>query len=235
LRVSVRQLSKAYGFRWALKDSSFELVPGEYVALLGPNGAGKTTLLKLLAGLIHPTTGYLELDGEKLARSSTALRAMIGFLSPDDHLYENLTVSENLRFFTSLYEKSPDDVEMKRVLSRVGLQQRCEEYVFSLSTGMKCRLSIAKWLLVGPGLLLLDEPYAVLDGSGVGLLENFLKAHCHQGGVVVMATHHVSRVVQFCTRAIILNQGKLIFNERRQEPWDDFHRAFGELLPDAET
>lgn len=235
MRVSIRQLSKAYGFRWALKDISFELVPGEFVALLGPNGAGKTTLLKLLAGLVHPTTGHIEIDREKLGRNSAALRAMIGFLSPDDHLYENLTVGENLRFFTSLYEKNAGGVEMKRALSRVGLQDRCEEYVFSLSTGMKCRLSIAKWLLVGPELLLLDEPYGVLDGSGVDLLDDFLKAQCQRGGVVMMATHHVSRAMRFCTRAIILNQGKLTFNEPRQEPWQEFHRAIGELLPHAET
>jgi len=231
LRVTSRQLSKAYGFRWALKDISIELLSGECVALLGPNGAGKTTLLKLLGGLIHPTTGHIELNGEKLARSSTSVRASIGFLSPSEHLYENLTVRENLRFFTSLYEKKTDRAGMDQALSQVELQQRGEEYVSSLSSGMKCRLSIAKWLLLEPGLLLLDEPYGVLDGSGVDLLEDFVKVQSQRGSIVIMATHHVSRILQFCTRAIILNQGRLTFNEPRQEPWDHFHRALGELIP----
>ena len=93
------------------------------------------------------------------------------------------------------------------------------------------RLSIAKWQLLEPGLLLLDEPYGVLDGSGIDLLENFLQAQCRKGSVVVIASHHISRVMQLCDRALILHQGKLTFDEPRQQPWDSFHRAFSEFLP----
>jgi heme ABC exporter ATP-binding subunit CcmA len=235
LHLTVRQLAKAYGLLWALRDISLDIPPGEFVALLGPNGAGKSTLLKLLAGLTHATRGGIEIDGVDVSRAPTAVRSTIGLLSPAEHLYDNLTVRENLRFFTSLYKKKLSSAAIDAALAGVALKHRSDEIVAALSSGMKCRLSIAKWELLQPGLLLLDEPYGVLDGSGVNLLEEFLKSHCRKGNIVIMASHHVARVLNICTRAVILHQGKLTFNEPRQQPWDSFTHAFGEFLPDGES
>lgn len=235
MHITVRHLAKAYGLLWALRDISFDLPAGEVVALLGPNGSGKTTLLKLLAGLILPTTGELVLDGLNFSRGATAERAAVGFLTPGEHLYENLTVRENLIFFSSLYKKSQEISLIDATLEEVGLRQRSREYVAVLSSGMKCRLSIAKWKLLEPRLLLLDEPYGVLDGNGTDLLEGFLRAQRDKGSVTVIASHHVARVLHLCTRAIILDQGKLTFNEARQQPWESFNRAFGEFLPEGES
>ena len=231
MRLTIRRLAKAYGYFWALRDLDLEISPGECVALLGPNGAGKTTLLKLLSGLIYPTQGEIEIDGAGFSRSSIDLRSAIGFLAPSEHLYENLTVRENLDFFTALYNKSPSPATTVEALAGVGLERWSSEYVSALSSGMKCRLSIAKWRLLDPGLLLLDEPYGVLDGGGVDLLEAFLKAHCRKGGIVILASHHVSRALQLCDRALILHQGKLTFDEPRRDPWDSFQRAFADFLP----
>ena len=235
MHLTVRQLAKAYGLLWALKDINLELRPGEIVALLGPNGAGKTTLLKLLAGLILPTLGEIVLDGAAFRHNATIQRSGIGFLAPSDHIYENLTVRENLSFFASLYKRSAAISQIDSVLEEVGLEQRSDEFVAVLSSGMKCRLSIAKWKLLTPGLLLLDEPYGVLDGSGIDLLESFLRAQSHKGSVIIIASHHVARVLNLCTRAVILHQGRLTFNESRQQPWDSFRRAFGEFLPHGES
>ena len=99
---------------------------------------------------------------------------------------------------------------------------------------MKCRLSIAKWDLLKPGLLLLDEPYGVLDGSGVDLLEEFLGS-LPERQFVILASHHVSRVLKICDRAIILHQGRMTFNAPRQQPWPDFDQAFREFLPHGEV
>lgn len=235
MHLTVRQLAKAYGLLWALRDVSLDVPPGEFVALLGPNGAGKSTLLNLLAGLIHATRGEIEFDGVEISKASIAVRSTVGLLAPAEHLYENLTVRENLKFFTSLYKKKLSGAAIDAALDGVDLRHRSEEIVSALSSGMKCRLSIAKWELLEPGLLLLDEPYGVLDGSGINLLEAFLKAHCRKGNIVIMASHHVARVLTLCTRAVILHQGKLTFNEPRQHPWDSFTQAFGEFLPDGES
>lgn len=234
MRVAVHSLSKAFGLLWALRDADLELNSGDCVALLGPNGAGKTTLLKLLCGLLDPTAGSIEMEGVKLRGGSSALRSTIGFLSPNEHFYEHLTAKENLRFFGALYGKGENTSDIAQALQTVGLARWSDDYVGSLSSGMKCRLAIAKWLLLEPKLLLLDEPYGVLDGSGVDLLESFVQKLRRSGAVVVIASHHVSRVLALCSRALILHHGKLIFDEAKQEPWLNFQRAFGEFLPRGE-
>lgn len=234
MRVVVRNLSKSYGFLWALKKIDLEFKPGECVALLGPNGAGKTTLLKLISALLYPTTGEIVMDGQRLFQGSSPLRSSIGLLSPNEHLYEGLTVKENLRFFNAIYGKKKTLQDIDVVLDGVSLGRWSDDYVSSLSSGMKCRLAIAKWLLLEPKLLLLDEPYGVLDGSGVDLLEAYLERLRQNGGIVIMATHHVSRILTICSRAVILHQGSLIFDEPRQDPWENFHRTFAEFLPRGE-
>jgi heme ABC exporter ATP-binding subunit CcmA len=231
LRVTVHQLAKAYGYFWALKDIDIQATSGERLALLGPNGAGKTTLLRLLAGLIYPTRGEIRFDGAALTRQSARDRAAVGLLAPGEHLYDNLTARENLDFFCQLYNKQPEPTAIDAALGSVGLSRWASAYTGVLSSGMKCRLSIAKWKLLEPELLLLDEPYGVLDGGGIDLLESFLKSRSEQGGVIIMASHHIARVLDLCTRAVILEQGKVIFDETRREPWDGFTRAFGAFLP----
>jgi len=235
LRLTVNKLAKAYGFLWALKDLDLDLPPGSFLAVLGPNGAGKTTLLKLLAGLIAPTAGTIEFDAKPITGSDPGWRRQIGFLAPADHLYENLTVEENLRFFSALYKRNGSAHAIGQALEAIGLAPRASELVSNLSSGMKCRLSIAKWQLLRPGLLLLDEPYGVLDGKGVDLLESFLQAHCAEGNLVVMASHHVSRALKLCNRAVILHQGRLSFDEAKQQPWPSFGRAFSDFLPQGES
>jgi len=231
LRVVVRSLSKSYGFLWALKKIDIELRAGECIALLGPNGAGKSTLLRLLSALLHPTTGEIFIDGQRLSQGSSPVRSSIGLLTPSEHLYEGLTLRENLRLFNSLYARKKSLQDMEEALNTVGLRRWSDDYVSSLSSGMKCRLGISKWLLLEPKLLLLDEPYGVLDGSGVDLLESYVKRLCQSGGIAVMATHHISRILGLCSRALILHQGRLIFDEPRREPWESFHRTFAEFLP----
>jgi ABC-type multidrug transport system ATPase subunit len=191
--------------------------------------------LKILAGLVAPTAGSVTFDGVALTRLTPAARARTGLLVPADHLYDNLTVRENLRFFTSLYDRVSEPQAIDAALEQVALVERGEEFVANLSSGMRCRLSIAKWQLLQPSLLLLDEPYGVLDGNGVDVLENFLQAQCAAGSIVVMASHHVSRALNLCSRAIVLKQGRLTFDENKRQPWPSFDQAFSEFLPHGES
>jgi heme exporter protein A len=233
LRVRVEKLAKAYGFLWALRDFNLDLSPGDCVALLGPNGAGKTTLLKLLGGLNASTSGVIRFDQTIFSRNNPELRRRIGLLAPADHLYENLTARENLYFFAQLYGRDTTASTLEATLDHVGLGGRGGDYVATLSSGMKCRLSIAKWSLLQPELLLLDEPYGVLDGGGVDLLEAFLRQQCARGAIVLLASHHVSRALDLCSRALVLSHGRLIFDETKRTPWPTFDRAFQEFLPRA--
>jgi ABC-type multidrug transport system ATPase subunit len=209
VRVIVRELSKAYGLSWALKDLTFDLTAGDLIALLGSNGAGKTTVLKLLAGLVHATSGEIVFDGKPGLRGESGERSIVGFLTPGEHLYENLTARENLKFFTALYDRNCSASEIDSALSDVGLARRANEYVSALSSGMKCRLSIAKWKL----------------------LEHFLCDHCAKGRIVIIASHHLERVLAISSRAIVLHQGKMISDQRRQQSWERFKRAVNDCLP----
>ncbi len=235
LRLTVDNIAKAYGYLWALKDIRLELPPGDLVALLGPNGAGKTTLLKLLAGLIAPTTGSILIDGQSITRAAPLMRGTVGMLAPAEHLYEHLTVKENLLFFLKLYHREIETESVNAALAEAGVVDRADDYVGNLSSGLKCRVSIAKWQLLEPRLLLLDEPYGVLDGSGIDLLETFLAGQCATGRIVIMASHHVSRVLNLCNRALILHRGRLTFNEVKRQPWTTFELAFSEFLPRGES
>ncbi len=229
MHLETRRLSKAYGTAWALRDIDLQFRSGECVALLGPNGAGKTTLIKTLAGLIRPTSGEILLDGLKRS-SETARRTRIGILAPGDHLYEQLTAEENLRFFVALYGGTQHGA-IGDALAHVGLTDWAREYVGAFSSGMKCRLSIAKWRLLNPGLLLLDEPYGVLDGAGVNLLEDYVAQVCRGGGLVVLATHDLARAAAVCSRAVILKRGRIVFDEPKRASWDSFSSAVREFAP----
>ena len=234
MHLEIRRLSKSYGFAWALREIDLELRSGECVALLGPNGAGKTTLIKTLAGIIRPTAGEILIDGARFTGQTARRLPRIGLLAPGDHLYEKLTAEENLRLFLALYG-SEKRAAIGDALAQVGLQDWGREYVSAFSSGMKCRLSIAKWQLLDPGLLLVDEPYGVLDGGGVDLLEAYLTRVCRSGGLVVMATHHVARAAALCSRAVILKRGRVCFDEVKRSSWDSFFSAVGDFVPRGEA
>ena len=231
LRVAV-QSCHSLRFMWALRDLNLELAPAILLRYWAPTARARHVVK--LCGLIDPTQGQVDFAGAPRAASDRAAPANRP-AHPRRHLYDNLTVIENIKFFSALYRRGAPPQAIERALAEVNLLQRAGEYAGNLSSGMKCRLSLAKWQLIEPGLLLLDEPYGVLDGSGVDLLENFLKAHCARGNIVIMASHHVARVLKLCTRALILHQGRLTFNEARQEPWPSFNAAFGAFLPHGEA
>ncbi|HWP57764.1 MAG TPA: ABC transporter ATP-binding protein [Candidatus Acidoferrales bacterium] len=220
----MRQLSKAFGSQWALRDVSFDLRAGECVALLGQNGAGKTTLLKLLSALMRPTSGAIELA-----------RPAVGYLVPGAHLYEHLTVGENLRLFLALHNNKKTPAEVEKALSRASLTGAQDWLVSALSAGMKCRLLIAKWLLVEPGLLLLDEPYGPLDGAGVDLLESFVSELTRAQTAVIIATHQIPRALALCSRALVLTRGRLVFDGPRDDAAANLDRLGESLLPRGEA
>ena len=219
MRLAVEHLSKAYGHLWALRAVSFDLHGGECVALLGPNGAGKTTLLKIIAGLLRPTSGEVEFSEDESPWIGPRQRSAIGFLSPHDHFFDPLTAKENLLFFHSLYGKHQNQGAIEEVLNQVGLLSRADVPVASLSSGMKCRLAIAKWILLRPRLLLVDEPYGTLDADGTKLLDDYFSRLCQEGGIVLLATHQVDRAQRICPRALILKAGKLIRDKTPQDSW----------------
>lgn len=158
------------------------------VAVLGANGAGKSTLLRIVAGLLKPTRGSLELrlDGKSIAPA--ARRDVVGYASPELSFYDELTVAENLLFVAEARGLDDREGRVRKALERVGLVPREHDRVAALSSGMKQRLRLAFAVLHEPAVLLLDEPGSHLDEPGRALTESIVAAH-RETGLVLLATN----------------------------------------------
>ena len=162
-------LARHYGEREALSGVSLSLARGQTLVVFGPNGAGKTTLLRILATLLRPHAGNVQVLGESVPERAWAVRGRIGLLGHEPLLYRELTARENLNFHARLHGVEGERVD--EVLGSVQMQDRADEPLRTLSRGMVQRVAVARVVLHEPDLLLLDEPYSNLDPAAVELVE----------------------------------------------------------------
>ncbi len=214
--IEVRHLVKTFGYRAALAGVDLSVAGGEFVTLLGPNGAGKTTLLRILAALTRPTSGTVRIAGLDPARAREEARRRVGFLSHRSLLYGDLTAEQNLRFYARLYDLPDEANRVADLLERVGLTNRRHELVRVFSRGMQQRLAVARAFLHRPQILLLDEPYTGLDVSAVQVLDDFLAERIREGAAVLLTTHNLERGLMVGGRVIVLVQGRVVHDERRE-------------------
>jgi ABC-type multidrug transport system ATPase subunit len=212
-RVTFHEVSKSFGRRRALAKVSLECRAGEVLGLLGPNGAGKSTLLAIASTLMSPTTGEVRYGGVGAREARGPLRARLGVLAHDLHLYPELTARENLEFFARLY--SLDDVgrRVERGLAQAGLTDRANDIVSGFSRGMRQRLAVERALLHGPRLVLFDEPFTGLDDDARQALLARLRTLRDQDCIVMLATHDFGTVDQVLDRAAILRGGRVVSME----------------------
>jgi heme exporter protein A len=208
--ITVRNLSKRYGYRLALQGVSLRVRTGEVVALLGPNGAGKSTLLRILATLARPTAGHVELAGFRLPAEASGARAALGFLGHQPLLYGELSAQQNLEFFARLYGLPHPAARIAELLEQLGLDHRRSEPVRGFSRGMQQRLALARALLHEPRILLLDEPHSALDRQMAAELDAILRAAAKGGAAVLVASHDLNRVQGLAQRVEILDKGRLV-------------------------
>jgi heme exporter protein A len=166
--LQVERLARHYGEREALSDVSLQLQEGHTLVVLGPNGAGKTTLLRVLATLLRPHSGRVRVLGRELPEDAWAVRGRIGLLGHEPLLYRELTARENLRYHARLHGVA--DARVEELLEAVGIAGRGREPLRTLSRGMVQRVAVARAVLHGPELLLLDEPHSNLDPAAVELV-----------------------------------------------------------------
>src|SRR2546421_421501 len=188
----------------ALDDVTFSLQGGQTLAIFGPNGAGKTTLLKVLAGLIRPDAGRATVAGG---------RGAIGWIGHQSHLYDHLTVRENLLFWAALY-RVPAASRAQRaaeVMRRVGIAQHAERPVWVLSRGLVQRAAIARALIHEPRVLLLDEPFTGLDLAAAAEFRALLSQLRGAGRVVVLATHNVGEGAELATDVAFQRRGRFVY------------------------
>jgi heme exporter protein A len=210
--IEARDLAVRFGSVPALSRLTLNVANGERLAIFGPNGAGKTTLLRVLAGALRPSAGEVRLDGhDPYDAGGSAIRARVGLISHQTYLYGELTAAENLGLYGRLYDVPGLEQRVPELLHRVGLYDRRDDRVDSLSRGLQQRLAIARVVLHEPSILLLDEPETGLDLQARDLLDSVLfdPPKAGQAPTVLMATQDVDRASRLCHNAAVLVSGRL--------------------------
>lgn len=218
--IETLKLEKAFGFRQALKSTTLTIDAGQVVALAGPNGAGKSTLLRILATLSRPTRGRVAINRIEVPAGAMAARANIGYVGHQTLLYDELTVYENLRYYARLYAMDQVDARIAEVAKQVGIVKRLPDAVRTLSRGYQQRVALARALLHRPRVLLFDEPWTGLDQNSSSVLNAIFENARQTGATVLFSTHEFERSLSVVDRALILRNGKIVYDGDKSE-WND--------------
>ena len=203
------EVGKRYGPLVAVEDVSLALRPGEVTALVGHNGAGKTTLIKLLLGLIRPSVGRVEVQGQNPAgRGGAQARRTLGFLPENVAFHGAMTAVELMAFYARLKGCAP--AGNADLLARVGLAAAARRRVATYSKGMRQRLGIAQALIGDPKLIIVDEPTAGLDPGERNRFYNLL-SEIGENVIVILSTHIVEDVKELCSNMAIINGGRVLY------------------------
>lgn len=208
--VRLESVARRFGRSWALRGVSLEMAAGECVVLLGRNGSGKTTLLRVLSTTLRPTRGGGSVFGHDLATDGDAVRGAVGMLGHDTGLYADLTARENLEFALRMRDAPRDAARIDGALERVELAGARDQRVRGFSAGMKRRLALARLMLLPPRLLLLDEPYAAFDASGIRVVHDFVRSILDAGGSALIATHDPDRAAVVADRWLRMQDGRVV-------------------------
>jgi ABC-2 type transport system ATP-binding protein len=205
--IAVRDLRKAYGEHEALRGISFEIEEGEVFGLLGPNGAGKTTTVEILEGYRSRDGGEVDVLGFDPARAESAYRERIGVVLQHSQLWANLTVAETHRMFAGYYEH-PRDID--EVIRLVGLAEKRDARVKTLSGGQKRRLDLGVALVGDPDLVFLDEPTTGFDPRARRDAWDMIRSLRSLGKTILLTTHYLDEAEQLADRLAVLREGRII-------------------------
>lgn len=207
LAVKAESVVKNFGETAVLRGLDLELSTGEVTVLLGSNGAGKSTLLRILAMLTQIDSGTVSMHGVNIAQNGPAVRALTGAVLHSPMLYADMTIRENLMFFAEMYRLRNVDDLIATTTAQVGIEERIDHRVRTLSHGFQKRVALARALMHDPQLLLLDEPESGLDSRSVSRLDQIIDNYRSSGRTVVMTTHIVEHALEIADRAVVLSNG----------------------------
>jgi ABC-2 type transport system ATP-binding protein len=210
--LQIRDLAKSFGALRAVDGVSFDIAAGEIVGVLGPNGAGKTTTVSMIAGLLRPDAGAVLIEGSPLSGDTDPAKRKLGLVPQELALYDELSATENLRFFGGLQGMSGASLDraIASTLALVGLQDRAGHRVSTFSGGMKRRLNLGAGLLHGPDILLLDEPTVGVDPQSRNAIFDNLEALKRDGKALLYTTHYMEEAERLCDRIVIIDQGRVV-------------------------
>ncbi|AWW27051.1 ABC transporter ATP-binding protein [Acetobacterium carbinolicum] len=224
--LSIKDVSMTYqkGKKEALKNINLEILEGEFTALLGQNGAGKSTLINILAGNVKKTRGDVSIGGYSLDRNELETKKIIGIVPQDTGYDFVFTVDEALKKQSGYFGIKDNKEYIDEVLDALYLTEKRSARIRDLSGGMRRRFLIAKALVHKPKILILDEPTAGVDIEMRHTLYDFLVKLHESGTTIILTTHYIEEAEKLCKRIVIIDGGKIIADEPKEELMDAFSR-----------
>jgi len=210
-QVVAEQLVKRFGSFVAVDQVNFSVGRGEIMGFLGPNGAGKSTIIRILCGLLRPSAGRALVAGIDVAVDPESVRERIGYMSQKFSLYRDLNVEENLKFFGGIYRVPRDQLpeRMRFAVDMAGLKGREKDLVSTLAGGWQQRLALGCAVLHRPPILFLDEPTSGVEPTARRQFWDLIHALAADGVSVLVSTHYMDEA-EYCHRAALINQGRII-------------------------
>jgi ABC-2 type transport system ATP-binding protein len=209
--IRLAHLTKRYGKFTAVDGIDLVVPSGELFGFLGPNGAGKTTTFRMIAGILRPTSGSVEIGGIDISQRPLEAKARLGFIPDRPFVYDKLTGGEFLRFAAALYGQQGPMVERRidELLELFDLSRWKDELTESYSHGMRQKLIISGALVHRPEVIVVDEPMVGLDPRSARLLKDLFRQFVDRGGTVLMSTHTLEVAESMCDRIAIIHGGRI--------------------------
>ena len=213
--LRAHRLSKHFSGIRVVKDVDFTIHPGEIVGYLGPNGSGKTTTARMLAGLLDPSSGFVEYDGRDIRDDLVAFRRHLGYIPEEPYLYPFLSGSEYLYLVGRLREmpETPLDKKIEAFLTLFGLSAAADQAIASYSKGMRQKIVISGALLHDPSVVLFDEPETGLDVATTLMLRHLVRTLAARGKAILYSSHILEVVERVCDRVIVLHKGDVVADD----------------------
>ena len=210
MSIITSDITKVYGTQIVLDHVNIIIGKGEVVGLLGPNGAGKSTLMKILTGYIPPTSGTASVYGHDVLFESEEVKKVVGYLPEHNPLYLDMYIKEYLEFVADIHKLGKDSkVRIREIIEKSGLGPEQNKKIGTLSKGYRQRVGLAQALIHNPEVLILDEPTSGLDPNQLLEIRELIKG-IGKEKTVILSTHIMQEVEAICSRAIIINLGKIV-------------------------
>ena len=210
--IEVQQVTKQFGAFTALENVSFRVEAGEVYGLLGENGAGKTTMMRMMATILRPTSGNIEVAGYSVIKEPNEVRRRIGILFGGDvGLYSRLTARENIAYFGSMYgmDRTAIEQRIKRLSQMLEMDSFLDRRVGPFSRGMKQKVAIARTLVHDPQVILLDEPTTGLDVTAATMFRQMIGTLQEEGKTILFSSHNMGEIDKLCKRIALIHKGRL--------------------------